>query len=365
MQRTKSTILGMLLATGGVCLGLIATEVVLRVLRWGPAGSVHTVTSDDFERIPGIFAANQLLVDRSVPSLPHRVRINALGFRGDELPLAKPTGEGRILMVGDSFTYGYLVGDDETLPAQLQRLLTNRYGDRIRVINAGLGGSSVISAHHIALRGLAVHPDLVVLTFSENDVRDLASTEAWEDLARNRAAKSQFPLSWVYPIARDLALWDVALRFRARVALWGQEAVLRRAGREPDAQTDTGEDPDFLRARYTEEFNALRRDMATHEVPLLFVLFPSHYRLGESDPERLLWAESVGRNAGVPVVNLLPHLTESGLSSHQLFLLPTDGHPSAAAYAIAATVLADRIWPILRPVASDGTPSAPAAPFSR
>lgn len=49
----------------------------------------------------------------------------------------------RILALGDSFTFGLGVGDDDTWPARLQRSLTNRLGVSVRVDNAGTIGYGV------------------------------------------------------------------------------------------------------------------------------------------------------------------------------------------------------------------------------
>lgn len=45
---------------------------------------------------------------------------NALGMRGRELPLTKRAGGFRIVMLGDSYTFGYGVGEEETSSALLE-----------------------------------------------------------------------------------------------------------------------------------------------------------------------------------------------------------------------------------------------------
>src|SRR5262249_3918896 len=71
-----------------------------------------------------------------------------------------------ILAAGDSYTYGEEVGDNETWPAQLQRL-TNQ-----RVLNAGASGygfdQSVLRAEQIAA---AQRLSAIVVGFIADDVR--------------------------------------------------------------------------------------------------------------------------------------------------------------------------------------------------
>src|SRR6185503_2752348 len=65
---------------------------------------------------------------------------NSQGNRGPEAAFAKPSGVRRVVVIGDSQAWGYGVGDDETIPAQLQRLLNEAGGARYEVLNLGVGG---------------------------------------------------------------------------------------------------------------------------------------------------------------------------------------------------------------------------------
>lgn len=103
------------------------------------------------------------------------VHTNGLGLRGDEASAAKPAGVFRVLLLGDSFAFGFGVEDHETFAARLQHQLPPPAGfDRVEVLNAGVAGWS---ADHYLLflrtRGLALDPDLILLALTENDPGDL------------------------------------------------------------------------------------------------------------------------------------------------------------------------------------------------
>jgi hypothetical protein len=102
-----------------------------------------------------------------------RVTTNALGLRGVSVDARKAPDVYRILVVGDSFAFGYGVEDEESFPARLQTELEGR-GRRVEVLNAGVPGWSA-DAYLVFLReyGFALDPDLVILTISENDLSDL------------------------------------------------------------------------------------------------------------------------------------------------------------------------------------------------
>ena len=66
--------------------------------------------------------------------------INSLGLRGPE-PRAEEPGLRRVLTLGDSFTFGWAVDDDEAYPRILETLLNADVGaPPVEVINAGTPG---------------------------------------------------------------------------------------------------------------------------------------------------------------------------------------------------------------------------------
>jgi lysophospholipase L1-like esterase len=104
------------------------------------------------------------------------VRTNALGLRGAPASPAKASGTFRILVLGDSFAFGFGVEDGEAFPAVLERRLAPPAGyERVEVWNAGVAGWS--ADQYLLLletRGFAWRPDLVLLAATENDPADLA-----------------------------------------------------------------------------------------------------------------------------------------------------------------------------------------------
>jgi len=103
-----------------------------------------------------------------------RYRTNSLRLRDPERPVPKPDGVFRILVLGDSLTFGSGVDDRDTFVRQLERLL-NRRGDRRRfeVINAAC--ASWGTAHHLVFleeSGFKLEPDVVLMAFHDDDPND-------------------------------------------------------------------------------------------------------------------------------------------------------------------------------------------------
>lgn len=104
-----------------------------------------------------------------------RITINSQGFRDYERPLQKSAGTLRILCLGDSFTLGAEEALEQTYPKTLEQVLRNQMADSLayEVVNGGVGGYGTYQELLFLQRvGLSVQPDLVLVQFFSNDVRD-------------------------------------------------------------------------------------------------------------------------------------------------------------------------------------------------
>lgn len=90
-------------------------------------------------------------------------QINSLGLRDEKTELEKKEGW-RILMLGDSFTEGTGVKQEETFSALLEKALG------IEVVNAGVSGYSPLQEYlWLKDQGLKLNPDLVILNLNATD----------------------------------------------------------------------------------------------------------------------------------------------------------------------------------------------------
>ena len=72
------------------------------------------------------------------------VNINSLGFRGREYPSAKGSGVRRILVLGDSVTFGLFVKEEKLFTNVLEKLLNEGEGAfEYEVLNSGVSGYNV------------------------------------------------------------------------------------------------------------------------------------------------------------------------------------------------------------------------------
>lgn len=98
------------------------------------------------------------------------VHTNALGLRGAPADPRPPPGVRRVLVVGDSFAFGWGVADAETFAARLDAAL----GPGVEVLNAAVPGWGV-DQYRVFLRerGFALAPHVLLVATCSNDVGDL------------------------------------------------------------------------------------------------------------------------------------------------------------------------------------------------
>ncbi|RJO60857.1 SGNH/GDSL hydrolase family protein [candidate division WS5 bacterium] len=96
------------------------------------------------------------------------IQHNSLGLRGPEL---KTTHKLRIVILGDSYTYGYGAENSGTIPSQLEWFL-NVNGINAEVLNLGVGGYGTAQSFLRFQRLSYLKPDFVIYMFCDNDPLD-------------------------------------------------------------------------------------------------------------------------------------------------------------------------------------------------
>ncbi len=160
-MKLKKTLLklGVSLLTLLMMLALI--EVVLRIREAGEPSPSETPG----KKAPMYIPLNSPILYGLNPAHPE---INSLGLRDDEMSVEKPAGTLRVLVLGDSVTFGVGVHRDKAFPNQLERLM--RPFGNVEVINAGVPGYTAYNElQYYLTEGRKLEPDIVVLGFCMND----------------------------------------------------------------------------------------------------------------------------------------------------------------------------------------------------
>jgi len=174
---------------------------------------------------------------RDVPAFGGKtLSSNSRGLRGArEYSLVKPAGFSRIVVLGDSFTFGEDVGDDETWPRRLEELMPGT-----EVLNLGVHGYGHDQMLlYLREEGLKYRPDVVVVGFLPDDME--RNVVAFRDYAKPRFVLrgGQLALRNVPVPSPDdvLAREPYRLKFLDLLSMLRGD-LLRRSGREQEAMRE-------------------------------------------------------------------------------------------------------------------------------
>ena len=333
------------LAVAEVAVRLISPQEVgpVRFACYPELGEIPVPGQQGERRIPGVYS--------------FRYSNNSLGWRGSrEYREAKQT-DYRVLFLGDSFTYGTGVNDDQTFAARVEKDL--RAGQvAVEVMNAGAPGKGTdYELKCFQTVGRKFHPDLTVLGFFCNDFQDNARGEYYNIGSRgelqvkplncNRGAVKT--LLDHLPAYSWLISWSQAANL---VKQAGVEALIRGARQSgPDATNglvvsyDRGASG-FANAAnkpltriYVEQLNAAVK-RAGGELMMCYIPISQEvleYRRTRtiSPDERAI--QHIAADNGIMLWSLTPLLAHSGQPIERLYY--KEGHWTAAAHALAAQSL--------------------------
>jgi len=261
------------------------------------------------------------------------VRFNSLHLRGPEFPPPRP-GVRRVVVVGDSFTEGQGVREDDTYPRRLQALLDAAEPGRWEVLNAGRRGADFPHLYtYFETLVPQLQPDLVVYGMVLNDTKESASF----------VGRYPYLNDWISRGEVVGAAPPPSSLIQSRLAaLVGERVEAFRVGRQsiawyrdlygPANAEGWGETQAFIRN--------MHRTMRARHGRFLVATWPLLVALDGAYPFEGVH-ETIGRfcrDAGIRHLDLLPALR--GRRPETLWVHPLDKHPNELAHRLAASSLA-------------------------
>ncbi|MFQ5495212.1 MAG: SGNH/GDSL hydrolase family protein [Phycisphaerae bacterium] len=182
-SRARRLFLRTTVVAAAILLALVTAEAIVRIAGVDPV--INVVYRRTFR-----LSENKTLVYELNPGSPDgRFRISKQGLRDREFPYKKSDNTFRIVVLGDSVTYGFNTPRDQSYPKQLERLLNRCAGDtapHFEVINLGVTGYNIPQiVESLRTKGLRFHPDLIIYGYVLNDPQSYSlEAAALDDLNR-------------------------------------------------------------------------------------------------------------------------------------------------------------------------------------
>ncbi len=332
---------------------LVVAEFMVRVIMWEPVkfksplsdkeSTLGTVRYGSNPTGYGDLFPNQDGIWTIWPHRPYHVKTNSDGLRNTK-ELVKDDKTIRILCIGDSFTFGPYMTNEDTWPGWLGNNLGQRLHPEteVEVLNAGISGYTISDElAYLKEKGLALKPDLIVLMFYPNDIYDLRRDKRRIFLERPSSPskkREKFASRLRSFSSEHLALYSFAQLVKQRILLIYASKALSKGDKidQVNDQTATDQqDPihhkephkDF-RAIYMEPDNPefqdyykqyefyLREIISVTDdarIPLLVVAFPGNPELQVSIPHRPHeFLARIASETDTPYLDLLPIFKREG-----------------------------------------------------
>jgi lysophospholipase L1-like esterase len=278
----------------------------------------------------------------------NKVIENQLGYREEEIQIPKDPSVCRIMVLGDSLTWGAGLSLDERYTHLTEELLSSKFpNNSIEVLNFGLPGGPTVRERDILIKLFPqIQPDLIVVGFSRNDPQPRSEIYSIE---RTAFYKNYDPIIDNITLILDRVGLDLVSR---RIVL-AVENFAVAMGVFPDR----GESLDRAYMDSSAEwrdFNMALADIygisANNSLPdPIFLLLSANVidpenqdRFAEYHSSWLSKAENAAIDHGFSTINTSTDISNN-LDSESVVLHAYDGHPSALANEIFADNLASAI----------------------
>ncbi len=260
------------------------------------------------------------------------VRHNAHGLRDVEHDYANPTGTPRLLILGDSYGWGFAVEQDEIISARLAEELQNW-----EVINGSVSGYSTDQQWLWYRRdGHRYGPDWVLLLICRNDIagnakgyyHDHNKPRFFLEDGKLELARVPVPRSTLYERVRNWLVGRTYLGNGIRRVEW----QLRTGGLCPSAEELLKTDAE--RFEITRSIlAAFARELRSQYVAFGLVLIPM-------DETRAAWIRDVAQQNEIPILDLGPRFRQAEARGAVL-TFERDPHWNAAGHQLAASIIAN------------------------
>jgi lysophospholipase L1-like esterase len=231
-------------------------------------------------------------------------RINSQGLRDDRPVGPKAPGEKRLLVLGDSVTFGGRVRTDQTYPYRLEQCL-RQAGLPWRVLNAGVAGyDSAQEADWLELFGWNLQPDALAIGFCRNDIFPSDRSPMRSGRSRGGSAVQSAAAELTHGALADWLTEHFIVAHKLQRWLWHIQAHLARMrGKMPSAASASGAPSGWPAVE--EPYRRIADSARRQHVPVTVIVFPTLDTLEgrtTDDLSERLW--SLGKELGWNVVDL-------------------------------------------------------------
>jgi lysophospholipase L1-like esterase len=340
----------LLLLLGSIFLCLLAFEVFFRV--WDPP--IAKPGMYQIHRPSPVFGWELVPGASGFGRAGTYVHINGDGFRDTEHSVPKNASVFRIMVIGDSFTFGQGVNLEDTYSKYLERLINNK-GMTSEVINCGVIGYGMWQYLEVLRRKVIPYkPDLVILGIFIDDIttsfspyRNLENWPGTNPFAKDASDLMNRSYLWNF-----FENWNTIFetKYRYRRGYEYLKGIEERKEATGPAHPETtwyqimyGKLPKQSYLDFAQTLDLFIRTCEAANIQSLIVLIPDAAQLHEHARQAVnRFVEENCREIGVPLVDATESF-ERDKDPRTLYLFPFDAHTSPKGHRLIAESVFEKI----------------------
>lgn len=324
-----------LVLAGAILFGIVGLEILLQLFYRAPANirfrqDMKVLNDIGMSQSAAVLKNDGELFWRLKPSLdmPRGDGVffglisNSQGYREDhEIPVVKPTGQTRILFLGDSCTFGYGVDYKDAFVDRSEVELRKQFPALdLECINAGIPAYTLFQGWRLLeIEGFDLDPDVIVMCFGG------AEPTYWDnlsDLEHYGHWLASRPPSWLQ--------WSRICQITRRVMTplpKPREKSWSRPSRKPRL---TPYEFELL-------LNMICQKSSTRQIPVIFLVWPFRVQVDGTEPGHTQWQEvalSMMQRKDITVVDLSVYFREALQDQDPDDLFIDSGHTTAEGHAV-------------------------------
>jgi lysophospholipase L1-like esterase len=318
LQRKKSFLNNLLLLVTSVMLTLIGIESFLWVYQSKPETEKKLIMPQEWKKrnvkIPGAFEAYYW------HNILHVQDKNGMRRVAPFTP--KLDGRFRIMVVGDSLTYGYGVHEEETYPMQVEAALRTDFN--VEVLNLGVNGMQSDGILRIVKNYTpTLQPDLIIYGVCLNDF-----------LPRH-VADYQNNMAYRFPLPEAIKEILSERTYLGRLTSDAYNSVLMRLGLRNDFFKDVLKDFKNYQTHFARDVKDMNHFVIDRGLPPILAMVLNQFpELHSNGYQLAMTAEQHLTNAGMTVIPTDEFYKK--YDGQSMAVSPWEGHPNAKAHKIFA-----------------------------
>lgn len=350
----KSIIQNALLLTIALCASLLTAEFVVSIVSPQNLSGTWRVATE-----------SGLLVNKSHGSARHQFgdRIVTYAFTPPHLRGSNKRGSMKVLVIGDSYTFGWLLDNQSHYVNLLQQYIDSDFGpSTFTLLNAAAGGwGTGDQVAYVEEFGDEINPDMILVFLNTDDIGRALRSPLWEyDVASAELTRKHATHSKLKRFLNDVPgykwlLENSHLMQLARVAALRPSEVshpIDTLSELPEPvkygpQSNTDEKTALIGKALGESlFSRLASWCKSKNVYLAVTTtgwFQPPYTNSAPAEAFMIGAEDFFRGLGVPFFDPSTQIWSRRKESLNAFFIPKDGHPNEA----GAALIAEHVYPFV------------------